>query len=258
MSAHIVDVQGLPDSRELIINKVGIKDIRHPLAIAQMDGQLQHTVAMCNLYANLPAHQKGTHMSRFVEILNDFNEAVTPTSLIKLLKHTAKQLDAENAFIEFSFPYFLTKKAPVSGVTSLSDYDVRISAEIIAGTPKINLQVVVPVTSLCPCSKEISKYGAHNQRSHVSIMLFNTTELWIDDIIQIAEQQASCEVYSVLKRPDEKYVTEKAYENPKFVEDIVRDIAAVLNAESGVQHYQITAENFESIHNHSAYAVIEV
>ncbi len=252
----ILDVQGLPDSRELFINKVGIKGIRHPIVIAQADGRPQPTVALCNLYVSLTPEQKGTHMSRFIEILNDFDKPADPESFQQLLSYMLGYLKTEHAYFEFSFPYFCQKSAPVSGVTSLSDYDVLITGEMVAGKPKLNLQVTIPVTSLCPCSKEISEYGAHNQRSHVKITLFDVKDLWIEETISIAEKQASCEVYSILKRPDEKYVTEKAYENPKFVEDIVRDIAAVLNADKRVQHYEVTAENFESIHNHSAFAVI--
>lgn len=256
-SAPILDVQGLPDSREIVINKVGIKGIRHPLSIAQADGKSQHTIAMCNLYVSLTAAQKGTHMSRFIEILNAFDTPITPDSLRDLLTYMIKHLNTDHAYFEFSFPYFRSKKAPISGVESLSDYDVLIKGEMVSGTPTLSLQVTVPVTSLCPCSKEISKYGAHNQRSHMRITLFNADELWIEDVIAIAEKEASCEVYGLLKRPDEKYVTEKAYENPKFVEDMVRDVAAVLNADPRVPRYQVTAENFESIHNHSAFALIE-
>ncbi|MFI4954745.1 MAG: GTP cyclohydrolase FolE2 [Gammaproteobacteria bacterium] len=254
--SSIVDVQGRRDTRALTINKVGIKGIRHPLAITGADG-IQHTIATCNLYVNLTADQKGTHMSRFVEILNDCAEPLTADSLLQLLNRTVEHLQAENGYIEFSFPYFINKSAPVSGVKSLLDYDVHLIAEFVSGKPNLILQVHVPVTSLCPCSKEISQYGAHNQRSQVSITLYQAHDLWIDEIIQIVEQNASCDLFGILKRPDEKYVTEKAYENPKFVEDMVRDIAAVLNADPRVEHYQVTAENFESIHNHSAFAQID-
>lgn len=253
----IADVQGRPDTRALAINKVGIKDIRHPLTVAEPQGSSQHTIAVWNLYTSLNADQKGTHMSRFVEILNDFNEPLSLTSLTKLITRVVTHLHSEHGFIESNFTYFRNKSAPISQVKSLLDYNVHVSAEYLEGKIQINLKVIVPVTSLCPCSKEISRYGAHNQRSHVSITLFDTQKLWIEDIITIIEEQASADLFGILKRPDEKYVTEKAYENPKFVEDIVRDIAAVLNANSHVQHYQVTAENFESIHNHSAYAVIE-
>jgi GTP cyclohydrolase I len=252
----IADVQGRSDSRAVSIHKVGIKGIRHPFIIAG-DNTLQHTVATCNLYVNLTADQKGTHMSRFVEILNDFTEPLTLDSLHKLVKRTVAHLHAENAYLEFSFPYFLNKSAPVSGVKSLLDYNITLKAESVAGETQVILQVNVPVASLCPCSKEISKYGAHNQRSEVCVTLYQAQDLWIDEIITIVEQQASCELYGLLKRPDEKYVTERAYENPKFVEDMVRDIAAVLNADSRVTRYQVTAENFESIHNHSAFAQID-
>lgn len=253
----IADVQGRHDTRALIINKVGVKGLRHPFTIVTTQGSVQHTVAMCNLYVNLTANQKGTHMSRFVEILNQFTEPLTAHTLSQLLKQMVHHLQAEHGYIELNFPYFLNKSAPISGVKSLLDYDVRLTAEWLENRPNLTLQIFVPVTSLCPCSKEISQYGAHNQRSQVSITVFQAGEIWIDEIIQIVEQNASCDLFGILKRPDEKYVTEKAYENPKFVEDIVRDIAAVLNAEPRVGRYQVTAENFESIHNHSAFAQID-
>jgi GTP cyclohydrolase I len=256
-SSHIVDVQGLPDSRQLSINKVGVKELRHPLTVVQRDGQVQATVAQCNLYADLPAAQKGTHMSRFVEILTDFAEPIAYKSIQSLLESIKKLLAAESSYLEFKFPYFRRKTAPVSGVTSLLDYDVFITGALHQQQVEINLKVIVPVTSLCPCSKEISQYGAHNQRSHIAVTVFNAQALWVEDIIDIVEEQASCALFGILKRADEKYVTEKAYENPKFVEDVVRDIAAALNADARVSHYQVTAENFESIHNHSAYAQID-
>ena len=235
---------------------VGIKDIRHPLTVEQADGELQHTIADCDLYTSLAAEQKGTHMSRFVELLNNYSKPINPENLRKLIEKMTHYLDAEQGYIRFKFPYFRRKAAPVSGVTSLLDYDVRIIVEATQKHTQINLQVISPVTSLCPCSKEISRYGAHNQRSQVSITLFDIKELWIEDLILIAEKEASCELYGILKRSDEKYITEKAYENPKFVEDIVRDIAAVLNADQRIGRYHVTAENFESIHNHSAFAEI--
>jgi GTP cyclohydrolase I len=256
LSTAIADVQGQPDSRELVINHVGIKNIRHPLIVQQADGKLQHTIAECNLYTSLAAEQKGTHMSRFVELLNNDSAPVTPENLIKLVEKMTQYLGSDRGYIEFKFPYFRNKAAPVSGVTSLLDYEICIVVESSRKHTQINLQVISPVTSLCPCSKEISRYGAHNQRSHVSITVFDIKDLWIEDLILIAEQEASCELYGILKRSDEKYITEKAYENPKFVEDIVRDIAAVLNSDKRVKRYHITAENFESIHNHSAFAEI--
>lgn len=252
----IVDVQGLRDDRQIAIQKVGVKAVRHPLTIQQRDGSLQTTVAHCNLYADLPATQKGTHMSRFIEILTAFAEPINYQSLSALLTRIKQALNAESSFVEFNFPYFCNKAAPISGVKSLLDYDVSISAALREQL-EVTLKVIVPVTSLCPCSKEISQYGAHNQRSHLAISIFNADSIWIEDIIDIAEEQASCALYGILKRADEKFVTERAYENPKFVEDVVRDIAAKLNTDARVKHYQITAENFESIHNHSAFAQID-
>jgi GTP cyclohydrolase I len=254
---HIPDVQNSADTRRLAINKVGIKDIRHPVKVRDRSGGEQHTIAMFNMYVNLPHNFKGTHMSRFVEILNVPGREISVDSFKDMLTEMTERLEAEAGHIEMSFNYFITKAAPVSGVQSLMDYEVTFAGEIRGGRPAMNLKVVVPVTSLCPCSKKISRYGAHNQRSHVTVNVRTRGFIWIEDIIDLVEKEASCELYGLLKRPDEKYVTERAYENPKFVEDMVRDIAAKLNQDERVAAYSVESENFESIHNHSAYALIE-
>jgi GTP cyclohydrolase I len=254
---NIPDVQSDPDSRKLAIDKVGIKAIRHPVRIQERSGGAQHTVALFNMYVGLPHHFKGTHMSRFVEILEAHEREITVESFQLMLREMVDKLEAEEGHIEMSFPYFIEKKAPVSGVRSLMDYDVAFTGEIRNGRQRFTMKVVVPVTSLCPCSKKISERGAHNQRSHVTVTARTNDFVWIEEIVDIVERQASSELYGLLKRPDEKFVTERAYDNPKFVEDLVRDVAAVLNLDERIDAYVVESENFESIHNHSAYALIE-
>ncbi len=254
---EIADVQNSADTRQLAINKVGIKDIKHPIRISDRSEGEQHTVATFNMYVNLPHNFKGTHMSRFVELLNSNEREITVKSFNDMLQRMSKTLNAEAGHIEMRFPYFISKPAPISGVESLLDYDVTLIGEICKDKVTMTIKVIVPVTSLCPCSKEISEYGAHNQRSHVTITARTNGFVWIEDLIDIAEEEASCEIFGLLKRPDEKYVTERAYDNPKFVEDMVRDVASRLNADSRITGYILESENFESIHNHSAYALIE-
>ena len=253
----MADVQSSKDLRAIAINKVGIKDIRHPVQVKDRTGQVQHTVATFNMYVDLPHHFKGTHMSRFVEILNNHDWEITVDSFKTMLTEMTARLDADCGHIEMTFDYFVNKKAPASGVQSLLDYKVSMIGAHKKGVSTINVKVVVPVTSLCPCSKKISDYGAHNQRSHVTVNAQTDDFIWIEEVIDIVEKQASCELYGLLKRPDEKIVTERAYDNPKFVEDIVRDIAAQLNSDDRIKSYVVESENFESIHNHSAYALIE-
>lgn len=256
-TSHIADVQNFADNRNLPINKVGIKSIRHPVQVADKSGGVQHTVANFNMYVHLPHHFKGTHMSRFVEILNSQSHEISVASFESMLREMLQRLEAESGYIEMTFPYFVNKKAPVSGVESLLDYDVTFIGAIENGQYHLTVKVLIPVTSLCPCSKKISNYGAHNQRSHVTITAQLQQQVWIEEIIALVEQQASCELYGLLKRPDEKYVTERAYDNPKFVEDMVRDVAGQLEADARICAYCVESENFESIHNHSAYALIE-
>lgn len=252
----IEDVQGRADTRRLPINRVGIKDIRHPVRVKDRSAGEQHTIASFNMYVSLPHNFKGTHMSRFVEILHGERE-ISVESFRAMLEKMTQRLEADAGHIEMSFPFFVMKKAPVSGVESLMDYHASLVGERRNGRTEMWVRVVVPVTSLCPCSKKIADYGAHNQRSHVTINAKIRSHLWIEEIIEIAESEASSELYGILKRPDEKFVTERAYDNPKFVEDMVRDVAARLNDDPRIAAYTVESENFESIHNHSAYALIE-
>ena len=253
----IADVQSSADTRHLAINQVGIKAIRHPVRVADKDGGVQHTIATFNMYVGLPHNFKGTHMSRFVEILNSHEREISVESFQSMLRDMVKRLEAESGHVEMTFPYFVNKAAPVSGVKSLIDYEVTFIGEVSRDAYRFTMKVQVPVTSLCPCSKKISDYGAHNQRSHVTITACTNDHVWIEDLVRVAEENASCELYGLLKRPDEKYVTERAYDNPKFVEDMVRDVAMALNQDSRIDAYVVESENFESIHNHSAYALIE-
>lgn len=256
-TTSIPDVQSSADTRQIAINKVGIKSIRHPIKVRDKSEGTQHTIATFNMYVGLPHNFKGTHMSRFVEILNSHERAISVENFPAMLQDMLVRLEAESGHIEMNFPYFINKTAPVSGVQSLLDYDVTFIGDIINGEIQVATKVVVPVTSLCPCSKKISDRGAHNQRSHVTVTARTNEFMWIEEIVQLVEAEASCELFGLLKRPDEKFVTERAYDNPKFVEDMVRDVAARLNAEPRVVAYVVESENFESIHNHSAYALIE-
>ncbi|MFN0303830.1 MAG: GTP cyclohydrolase FolE2 [Burkholderiales bacterium] len=251
------DVQASPDMRAIAIDRVGVKGIRYPLAVARRDGTTHSTVATVAMYVALPGHSKGTHMSRFLELLESMRDPLAVDTMAVLMHRMLARLEADAGYIEIRVPYFLRKRAPVSGVESLMDYDVTYKSEVLGGQGTFGLEIVVPVTSLCPCSKEISAYGAHNQRSHVTIAVSLDGAMSPDELIEIAEREASCELYGLLKRPDEKYVTERAYDNPKFVEDLVRDVAIALERDPRICAYRVESENFESIHNHSAYACIE-
>jgi GTP cyclohydrolase FolE2 len=256
-SIWLPDVQALADSRSMAIDCVGIKGLKYPITVRGLDGRAQPSVAEFDMYVALPPDVKGTHMSRFIELLESSTEAIDYSTVRRLLSDMVDRLGAQTGEIEIRFPYFIRKLAPVSGVASALDHLVKIHARIDqVGEFRLNLQVTAAVTSLCPCSKQISKYGAHNQRSHITIGADLLEPMSIEEIVSIAERAASCEIYGLLKRADEKFVTERAYENPKFVEDLVRDIAVSLNAESRLQGFTVQAENFESIHNHSAYARI--
>ena len=252
----IDDVQSRRDERQVAIDKAGIRDLAHPVRVSDRSRREQHTVARVSMSVELPKHFKGTHMSRFIEILHRERE-VSVADLSALLQETAARLESDAAHIEIEFPFFVMKRAPVSGVESLMDYRVTLSGTRRDGVDRRSIRVVVPVTSLCPCSKKISERGAHNQRSHVTITAQLRGSMWIEDLIDIAESEASSELYAILKRPDEKFVTERAYDNPKFVEDLVRDVALRLDREPQIAAYRVEVENFESIHNHSAYALIE-
>ena len=252
------DVQAFADTRALAIQNVGVKGLRYPLRIETGNGEQMSTVATLAMTVGLPPEVKGTHMSRFVEILESRHGVLTQDGVFRMLDEMLLRLEARSGRIEMSFPYFIRKAAPVSGVESLLDYDVTYIIDAPEGEyANLTLRVTAPVTSLCPCSKEISQYGAHNQRSHVTVSLSCNSEVSIEEVIDLVEAQASCQLYGLLKRPDEKYVTEHAYDNPKFVEDMVRDIATALQADPRVGAFRVESENFESIHNHSAWAVIE-
>jgi len=254
------DVQSSVDTRHMPIQRVGVRGVRHPMLLAGPQGPLP-TVANWELTVALPAEEKGTHMSRFVALLEQHRGTpMTPALFCQMARDMLPLLNAQQGDIQAVFPYFMEKAAPVSGVTSLLDYEVTwfAKAALQAGV-QFELTVQVPVTSLCPCSKAISDYGAHNQRSHVTVnvTLDDPAALDVPAFIRSIEQQASCELWGLLKRTDEKFVTERAYENPKFVEDLVRDVAVQVQSVAGVQRFRVQAENFESIHNHSAYAVVE-
>ena len=254
--ALLPDIQSQLDSRALPIEAVGVNGIRYPVTI-RSGGQLRPTVATLSLTVGLAAETKGTHMSRFVELMEAQTGPLDRAAFQAMLPEMLDRLDAVSGIIEMRFPYFVPKAAPVSGVRSLLDYEVCWRGAAAGdGSTSFSMQVVVPATSLCPCSKEISAYGAHNQRSHISIEAELAGDMEIEELIAVAEDSASCEVYGLLKRPDEKYVTERAYDNPKFVEDLVRDVALALNGDGRVAAYVVEAENFESIHNHSAFARI--
>ncbi|HYF61046.1 MAG TPA: GTP cyclohydrolase FolE2 [Burkholderiaceae bacterium] len=250
------DVQSAADRRELAIQRVGVKDVTHPLTVRTAAGA-RPTVASIDMDVGLAADAKGTHMSRFLEVLQASDEPVSPDALRRTMAAMLERLEASSGRIELRFPYFVMKKAPVSGVESLMDYRVTLRAEHRDGVTAVTMTVLVPVTSLCPCSKGISDYGAHNQRSHVTIAARLRGDLEVETLIGIAEAAASCELWGLLKRPDEKYVTERAYDNPKFVEDLVRDVALAVGRLEAVDGFVVESENFESIHNHSAYARIE-
>ena len=252
------DVQSSTDTRHIPIQRVGIRGVRHPMLVKGGDGSAQPTVATWTLTVALPAEEKGTHMSRFVALLEKYRTVpMTPALFTHMARDMLPLLHAEQGDLTADFPYFINKSAPVSGVQSLLDYEVRWIAHAAGSKVEFELVVQVPVTSLCPCSKAISEYGAHNLRSHVTVAAVLEGDVSMDDIIREIESQGSCELWGLLKRPDEKFVTERAYDNPKFVEDLVRDVASRMQAHHGIVRYRVEAENFESIHNHSAYAVVE-
>ncbi len=255
----MIDIQKQRDYRHIPIDKVGIKGLRYPIKVLDKKSRgLQSTVAQINMYVDLPHQCKGTHMSRFVEMLHLFRKQVSLESIINILEDMKHVLGARSSHIELTFSYFIEKKSPVTGAKGLMDYTCSIlgSSDSDKATDMV-LKVAVPITSVCPCSKEISDYGAHNQRGEVLVSTRFKKFIWIEDIIELVEKSASCDVYSVLKREDEKYVTEHGYNNPKFVEDVVRDVSQILMQDENITWFSVSAENFESIHNHSAYAYIE-
>jgi len=250
------DIQNQRDHRKIEINKVGVKNIRYPITVLDKAKGVQHTVASVNMFVDLPHRFKGTHMSRFVEILNKYRGDIAIKNLSKILAEMKKKLRAKTAHLEVEFPYFIEKAAPVSRAKSLMEYICRFSGSSDE-KDDFSVGIVVPITTVCPCSKEISEFGAHNQRSIVTVNLRFKKFIWIEDIIRLVEECASCDLYSILKRPDEKFVTEKAYEKPMFVEDVVREIAKQLKKDKNIIWFTVESENFESIHNHSAYAFVE-
>jgi GTP cyclohydrolase I len=255
---HVLkDTQNEPDSRRIAIDRVGVKNLRYPIVVRDKAHSEQHTIANVMLTVDLPHEFKGTHMSRFVEVLNEFGPVLHVDNIRQLLQDLLKRLDSRTAQLDFEFPFFLEKKAPVTGAVGLMDYNVRFSATCEGDRIDFVVTVVVPVTTLCPCSKAISLHGAHNQRGQVTYSIRFARPIWIEDLVQLVESCASSELYSLLKRPDEKAVTERAYENPVFVEDLVRNVAVLSEAEPDILWYKVEAENFESIHNHNAYASVE-
>jgi len=254
----MIDVQNQPDHRQVEIQKVGVKNIRYPITVLDKVNGVQHTVASVNMYVALPHHFKGTHMSRFVEILNTYKGEIAIKNFTHILEEMKTTLKAKSAHLEVEFPYFIEKQAPVTHAQGLMEYICRFCGTSNEGAEDdFSVGIDVPITTVCPCSKEISDQGAHNQRGTVTVKVRFYKFIWIEDIIQLVEESASCDVYSILKRPDEKYVTEKAYETPMFVEDVVREVAQKLSADPNITWFSVESENFESIHNHSAYAYVE-
>jgi GTP cyclohydrolase I len=257
LAKPLKDTQSQRDERRIPIDRVGVKGLRYPMQVRDKAHTLQHTIATITLTVDLPHHFKGTHMSRFLEVLNDFGPELHVDNIRTILRALLDRLDAESAHAEFEFPFFIEKKAPVTGAVGLMDYGVRFFATMEKGAMDFVLTLLVPVTTLCPCSKAISEQGAHNQRGMVTFALRSTKPIWIEELIRLVEDCASSELYSLLKRPDEKAVTERAYANPVFVEDLVRAVAARADREPRITWYRVEAENFESIHNHNAYALVE-
>jgi GTP cyclohydrolase IB len=255
--SKLVDTQNLPDHREVAIDRVGVTNLRFPIQVRDKAHATQNTIAKVSLTVDLPHHFKGTHMSRFVEVLNEHGSLIHVDNIKVILRHLQERLNSRQAHVEFEFPYFVQKRAPVSGAAGLMDYVVKLAATTNHDDSDFVVTVTVPVTTLCPCSKAISRYGAHNQRGQVTFGVRSTKPIWIEDLIQLVESSASSELYSLLKRPDEKVVTERAYEHPVFVEDLVRSVAVKANADPRIAWYRVEAENYESIHNHNAYAMIE-
>jgi len=251
------DIQTRHDHRRIPISKVGVKDISYPIVVMDKNRSLQHTVARVNMYVDLPHHFKGTHMSRFVEILNTHREQIALDKLEVILEEMKTKLGSKSAHLEIQFPYFIDKRAPVSGAMSLMEYTCEFCASMTDHLDFV-LGIKVPLTSLCPCSKELARFGAHNQRSVITVRVRYRDFIWIEDLVELIEQCGSSPLYSLLKREDEKFVTEQAYENPRFVEDMVREAYSRLSALVNITWFSVETENFESIHNHSAFAAVEL
>jgi len=251
------DTQSERDTRRLPIDRVGVKGLRYPVQVLDKDRSTQSTVATVQLTVDLPHHFKGTHMSRFIEVLAAHGPVIHVENIRDILEQTASRLQSSCAHLDIEFPFFLEKRAPATGSPGLMDYTVRFSATLQRRKLDFIVTAIVPVTTLCPCSKAISKSGAHNQRGQVSLSVRTRKPMWIEDMVRLAEESASSELYSLLKRPDEKFVTERAYANPVFVEDLVRAVAQRCDRDKNILWYRVEVENFESIHNHNAYALIE-
>ena len=250
------DIQNEKSGTKININKVGIRGLKYPITVLDKHDNEQHTVATISAYVDLPHHFRGTHMSRFVEVLNEYRGLIYISNIPEILNRVKTVLESEESHIEIEFPYFVEKEAPVSGAKSLMEYDCAFIASLKEEVDFV-LSVKVPITTLCPCSKEISEHGAHNQRGMVTVKIRFRGFVWIEEIIKMVESCGSSEVFTLLKREDEKHLTEKAYDNPAFVEDVVRGVASLLDGDSRVVWYSVECENMESIHKHNAYAVIE-
>ncbi|MBW7929120.1 MAG: GTP cyclohydrolase I FolE2 [Fimbriimonadaceae bacterium] len=255
MKSPLVDIQNSQDSRNIPIDKVGVRSVKYPIAVLDRANERQHTIGDFTLTVNLPHHFKGTHMSRFLEVLNEHQAEVSVHSLPDILRALKERLDAESAHIEVMFPFFMAKPAPVTGKVGMMPFDCRFIAEA-NGKFDLTMEVVVPVTTLCPCSKEISDRGAHNQRGYVTARVKTEGHVWLEELIEMIEGAASCALYPLLKRPDEKWVTERAFDNPRFVEDMVREVALAFDADPRIRSYEVEVENHESIHAHNAYAYL--
>lgn len=251
------DTQSQPDQRHVRIPRVGIRGLRYPVTVQRPDGTLFSTSALATLTTDLSEDIRGTHMSRFVTLLHERREGITPAGMITMTRELRARLEATESQIILQMPWFLEKKAPISGQPGFLDYQVTWDATVSHEADRLLTTVVVPIATLCPCSKAISERGAHNQRGELTLTVESTTHFWPDELIRLAESSASCELYSVLKRTDEKAVTEQAYDNPVFVEDVVRNAAVAARSNAAIKAFRVTAENFESIHHHNAYAMVE-
>jgi GTP cyclohydrolase I len=252
----MIDVQNQPDKRKVALRKVGVKNLVYPITVLDRREGVQHTVATANLYADLPHHLKGTHMSRFIEVFDKHQSDLSMPRFLTMLEEIRLALGAQDAFCDLSFPYFMVKKAPVSGQESMMRYDAGYYGKVWPGGREFQVRVQVPIQTVCPCSKAISDYGAHNQRGVVTLTVALGPFFWIEDLVALVEDSASSGLYTLLKREDEKYITEKAFDNPRFVEDLVREVYLKVAALKKFPSFSVEAENFESIHNHSAYAFV--
>jgi GTP cyclohydrolase I len=253
----MTDVQNQQDVRKIAINKVGVKNLKHPIVVLDKKNKFQNTVATINLYADLDSSLKGTHMSRFIEVFNQYHGNFSMKAFLNMLDHIVEALGAESAYAEVTFPYFIEKSAPVSGEKSMMDYTCQYIGEVQRNVRDFYVGIQVPVATVCPCSRDISERGAHNQRGIVRVTLRYMRLFWIEDIIQLIEGSASSELFTLLKREDEKRITERAFDKPRFVEDLVRDVTQKLERDGRFSWFSVEAENYESIHNHNAYAYVE-